>query len=181
MILRKVEEEIKKILPDYKSPEDKNSYCKIHLEKAWAHLYRAGHDAYEIRCINLLKQINTDREKISREFSIADVNTVITDFYGGISKVIEEAKKENINARALKDIDPEREDVEKSKFFRYEKIVDDLETIPPRFNDAMPGLVELSKKRKKESRESLFTKIGAGLVGTVVGGFFVNLFNKFLP
>jgi len=164
---------------------DKNlsvkQYCETNLDKAYAHLCRAGHDAFDSVGVNLVERIDFQMQSIS---SIT-LYKVIPDALEKIVKPYHKAKSLFTKAKRKKDIGS-REDEEK-QFRLYEEAADILRDILDFLNESMRALsdfeleqrqkerevrlreIEREKEERRHRRTTLYWTIGTGIVSAIVG------------
>lgn len=178
IVFRNLTDRVKQLLPAYEEPHDKPGYCKKHLEKAWAHLYRAGYDACDLICINLLTDVEVEWVSISREYKTEVINATMPEFFSDIYDKIVAAKQESVISRSLKDIDSQKSVVskeeEKDRFHKYEDIVNDLESIQNLLRSKRPNLAAYAKKHGQEERTKTIKHILLGILITMIGGIIVK-------
>lgn len=91
-----------------------SEYCKMNLDKAYGHLYRAGYDAYDTISIRLIDEIENMLKRISRR----TLHSVMKDATSRIAKPYLEAKSLFVEAKIRKDV--ESRDQEERQFRIYE-------------------------------------------------------------
>ena len=115
-------------------------YCRINIDKALGHVYRAGYDALDIISLSLISEIRDLNPHTRRAIWIQ----VFPDYTNEIRKPLNQATDICEAAKAAKDV--ESADTFPVQFARYEQAIDILAGIREKLNDRLPEAVELERQ-----------------------------------
>jgi hypothetical protein len=114
-------------------------YCKKNYEKAYAHLYRAGYDAYDCIAIGIIDEIDKLLDSVSKHA----LYTVIPGATDTIINPYREAKKLFTSAKIKKDVESHNQ--ERKQFEQYESANGQLCDILDMLNGHARTLIEFDK------------------------------------
>lgn len=137
---------------------DGYKYCEKNLDKACAHLYRAGYDAYDIISIQLRNEINKNLESFPR-YILYQVMPNAKDLIIDRSKEANDLLK---NAKLEKDVQNKKEEEESYK--SYEKGTLILKEVLDEMEKAAPEMAQLKKDDEKRTNKQ---KKAAWIIGIV--------------
>ena len=118
-----------------------SEYMKINLDKAFAHVYRAGYDALDRTTLFLRKYIANEMG----DFSLETINSVFPEYYRVIRTDIEEINEAIAKGRVRKDVgNPNFE-----SFIDYVKLMKKLGSYYKEVLKKKSSLIEYEDKLKK--------------------------------
>lgn len=144
-------------------------YCKKNIDKAYAHLYRAGYDAYDCISISFITEISAIMNKVSR----TTLHTVIDNASTIILKPYNMAKELFTSAKVKKDV--ESRDQEEKQFKIYEQANGTLCDIRDLLYDHADDLY----KHEQEIKNNFIKKITIQIIIFFLGCVFTILFSYF--
>lgn len=142
---------------------DAKEYCIANINKAYAHLCRAGYDAYDCISVNMDREIQTMLGDISP-------NTL----YQVVGNALERVVLKRINAhemlkkaKACKDV--ESREREQQQFDAYETGAMELKEVRDLLLQSMPALTDYERNERKNSVKSHRLAV-YGIVATIIIG-----------
>ena len=146
-----------------------SEYVKLNLNKAFAHVYRAGYDTLDMTTLFLKQYIAKELEP----FSLKTINSVFPDYYKDIRPSIEEIKDEIGKKRGEKDVG----DSNCENFQKYANLMKTLKGHHIKILKKKSALIEYENKLKKEEKEkegkNLIRMILAAIAGAIVSGIII--------
>lgn len=119
-------------------------YCKTNLNKAMAHIYRAGYDALEAIALSYIREIDRIADEVRRTTMIQ----VIPDYSERIVVRRNAAMQIHDHARANKDV--ETIDLSGQYFDKYEEAVETFKELADLLTVHLPELYAVDQERNKE-------------------------------
>jgi hypothetical protein len=148
---------------------DSDEYCRKNYNKAYAHLYRGGYDAYDCISISMIDYIDRILNGVSR----TALYTVIPNASNNIVKPYQTAKTLFTNAKVQKDV--ENHEQEKKQFDIYEKANKDLLDIKTLLQNYEEEMItfdkEVSKKTTRQRLFVIFVSACSLIIGIIIRSF----------
>ena len=155
-------------LEEYK---DKNPLDEV--KRLRSHLRRAFFDVCDLISIHYRNKIID----VLEDYSVDEIQNALPTYYSKIRPRIEEISEEIASLRTKKRFSGNEK--EETAVDEYPKIIEELQGYYKTINLAVPSLLEIKKRNKKNERKSIITQwiipIFAIIVGAVIGiiGWFV--------
>ena len=143
-------------------------YCRKNYEKAYAHLYRAGYDAYDCIAISMIDRINYLLKTVSRQA----LHAVIPNVTSSIIKPYKEAKDLFTKAKVQKDV--ESHDQEKKQFEEYEQANKQLFDIKSILEDHETQLIDYDKELNQKTWLQRLFVVAVAIVAFILGHFIIK-------
>lgn len=145
--------------------EANSAYIQINLDKAFAHVYRAGYDTLDWTTLFLREYIANEM----KEFSLEAINFVFPEYYREIRPDIEEINEAIAKVRFGKDIG-------EPNFVSFIGYVKQMKKLGDYYKEVLKkksSLIEYEGKLKKEWRRGLVVKILVG-IGLIILGYLIS-------
>ncbi len=145
-----------------------SKYVELNLNKALAHVYRAGYDTLDRTTLFLRKYIADGMEI----FSLETINSVFPEYFKDIKPEIEELTDVIVKRRIEKDVGDQN-------FENFQKYATLMKTVYGYYKDVLKkksALIEFENKLKKEKNEAedrLEKKEKRKLIRTIIAGISV--------
>ena len=142
---------------------DPEEYCKKNYNKAYAHLYRGGYDAYDCISISMIDNIDHLLNGVSR----SALHTVIPNATNLIVNPYQAAKELFTTAKVQKDV--ENHEQEKKQFEIYEKANKELLDIRTLLQNHEKEMIEFDKEASKKTTRQRFFVVSVSACSLIIG------------
>lgn len=158
-------------LNDTSGPErakiDPFEYCKINIDKALGHVYRAGYDALDVLSLRLLDDINHN----INGYQMSTLVSVFNDFSSEVQVPLD--KTIDLCDEAKNEKDVESIEAQYTTYNKYEEAIEKLKEIEKKFIAKQKALQSFDAEQNKKYRTQRNYAIAALVVSVVT--FIISL------